>query len=85
LNCCFTKIMTRLIKISGGDHPFINVLSQSLFDKGTGYGRPSDFVNPIESLGEQSNIADQCLDIRLTENAAPGRHKPSFAVKDAFD
>jgi len=37
------------------------------------------------SLAEQSNVTDQSLDITLTEYAAPGWHKPPFAIKDAVN
>lgn len=34
--------------------------------------------------GEQSNVTDQCLNIRLTEDTTPGRHKPPLAIKYAL-
>ena len=38
----------------------------------------------LHSVRKQSNVTDQCLDITLTEDTAPGRHKPSCSIKDTF-
>ena len=46
---------------------------------------PFYYFNFFGSVGEKSNIANQCFDITLTEDAAPRWHKLPFTIKNVLN